>query len=190
MSDKGRPGLRTLGTVWGVSESECRQGYPCDSLVGGGACYFRGVTVHASPSTLFRWLCQLRAAPYSYDWIDNFGRKSPQRLTPGLERLERGQPVMRIFELVTFEPECHLTLRLLPGSRSARLFGELAVSYVIRPGAAGCRLLAKLVVRYPPGLRGAMMRAFLPVGDLIMMRRQLLNLKRLAERQAGPSAAG
>jgi hypothetical protein len=73
---------------------------------------FRGVTVRARAPVVFRWLCQLRVAPYSYDWLDNLGRRSPRTLTPGAERLELGQRVMGIFELVGFEPDRHLTLRL------------------------------------------------------------------------------
>jgi hypothetical protein len=140
--------------------------------------YFRGVTVGADAPVVFRWLCQLRVAPYSYDWIDNFGRQSPRRLTPGLEELMIGQPVMRIFDLVSFERDHHLTLRL----RTPGLFPPLAVSYVVvgvRPRQ--CRLLVKLVVENRPGLAGRVAGVLLPSGDWIMMRRQLLNLKQLAE---------
>jgi hypothetical protein len=42
-------------------------------------------------------------------------------------------------------------------------------------------LLVKLLVKHPRGLYGTLMRIVLPWGDLVMMRRQLLNLKRLAE---------
>jgi hypothetical protein len=127
-------------------------------------------------------LCQLRAAPYSYDWIDNGGRQSPHTLTPGLENLAVGQNVMRIFDLTSFEKDRHLTLRLKTGSMAAKTFGDLAVSYVVVFVAERrCRLLVKLVVQYPGGVYGMLMRAGLPWGDLIMMRRQLKNLKLLAE---------
>jgi hypothetical protein len=133
---------------------------------------------------IFRWLCQLRVAPYSYDWIDNSGRRSPRVLLPGLEQLQVGQRVCSIFELVDFEPDQHLTL-LLKDKRARVFFGEVAISYVICPqGNARCRLVAKVLVCYPHGLIGAMMRPILSGGDLVMMRKQLLTFKHLAERQS------
>lgn len=174
------------GVSWGVTEAERGEPFPCDARCAApDVALFRGVTVSAPGARVFSWLCQLRAAPYSYDWLDNGGRRSPPQLTPGLDRLAIGQAVMTIFELVDFEPGRSLTVDNR-ARRSARpLFGEVWVSYLVRPGpAGGCRLLAKLLVRYPPTFLGAVMRRVLPLGDLVMMRRQLLTLKRLAERDA------
>jgi hypothetical protein len=162
---------------WGSSEAERAERYPCDALLDSpDDVLFRAVDVAAPPEVVFRWLCQLRVAPYSYDWIDNFGRKSPRELQPGLEALEVGQRVMRIFSLASFERNRHLTL-VLDDAKAVRLFGELAMSYRVTPG----RLVAKILVRRP---RGAMrlLAPLLPAGDLLMMRKQLLTLKALAER--------
>ena len=90
---------------------------------------------------------------------------------------------MTIFTLVDFKLSEHLTIRLKPSPRIRALFGDIGVSYLLVPKGKCCRLLVKLVCRYPQSLRGRIMRPFLPWGDLIMMRRQLLNLKRLAEGQ-------
>jgi hypothetical protein len=66
-----------------------------------------------------------------------------------------------------------------------RFFGEVWVSYLVQPAPeGGSRLLAKLLVRYPATPIGALMHGVLPLGDLVMMRRQLLNLKGHAERDA------
>lgn len=125
----------------------------------------------------------MRAAPYSYDWIDNGGRRSPRTLTPGLEELAIGQTFMTIFELASFAQNEHITLRTRAGGPLARAFGDIVCTYRVVPLAGDrCRLLVKLHVRYPRGLYGAVLRALLPWGDLVMMRRQLLNLKALAER--------
>jgi hypothetical protein len=73
---------------------------------------------------------------------------------------------------------------LLATARARAVFGEIACSYVILPQTEHCcRLVVKLLVRYPKGGLGSLMRWLLPWGDLFMMRKQLLTLKHLAERQ-------
>jgi hypothetical protein len=183
-------------TNWRVYPEEQKLSFPCDRFIEchEDAVYYRGITIHAVPKVIFRWLCQLRVAPYSYDWIDNFGIKSPNTLTPGIDELLVGQRVMKSFKLVDFEQDRHLTVlakKATPKSESrieyyilSQLFGEIAISYLIVPKtASSCRLLVKLIVRYPPGITGWFMRIFLPWGDKIMMRKQLLNFKKLSERE-------
>ncbi|MCA9667194.1 MAG: hypothetical protein KC503_16460 [Myxococcales bacterium] len=172
---------------WGATAAEMRSPMPCDALLRPPhqQRLFRAIDVRAPRSLLFRWLCQMRVAPYSYDWIDNYGRRSPRELTPGLEQLAEGQQVMRIFRLAAFEHDRHLTL-VLDDARAQRLFGELAICYRLDdtrdPHAT--RLFAKIVARYPRGAAGWSMRRLLPWGDLVMMRKQLLTFKALAERDA------
>lgn len=166
---------------WGSTPEERQRRYPCDDVLPEHEqALFRAVTVNAPPPVMFRWLCQLKVAPYSYDLLDNGGRRSPQRLVPGVEQLVVGERVM-IFELASFAPDEHLTLLL----RRHRLFGDVAVSYVVLPARpGGSRLVVKLVTVPAPGVAGTVLRRLLPAGDLVMMRRQLLNLKALAEATA------
>lgn len=174
----------SIANTWGSTPIERTLPFPCDEyLPNPEGVYFRAVTVQAPAHVVYEWLCQLRVAPYSYDWIDNFGRQSPRSLTPGLENLEIGQRVMTIFKLVDFEPDRHLTITL-SSPQSIEIFGEIAASYVILPQTEqSCRLVAKLLICYPHGSFWSWMRWFLPWGDLFMMRKQLLNLKNLAENQ-------
>jgi len=169
--------------TWGTTAGERRLTYPCDDLSGTFKdAYFRGITIYATGETIFRWLCQMKVAPYSYDWVDNFGRTSPKILSPGLENLALGQTFMTIFTLAHFEKNRSITLRMKPDLHSFKLFGDVAVCYRIFAEARNrCRLVVKLIVRYPEGIAGVFMRKLLPLGDLVMMRRQLLNFKRLAE---------
>jgi hypothetical protein len=93
---------------------------------------------------------------------------------------------MRIFDLIDFETDLQITCRIKPRTSPSRLFGDVVVSYLIVPRSdRECRLLAKLRVGYPRGPMGRLMRVILPPGDLVMMRRQLLNLEGLAEATAG-----
>jgi hypothetical protein len=164
---------------WGSTPAERAESYPCDELIERpDQELFRAVDVEAPAATAFRWLCQLRAAPYSYDRLDNLGRRSPQELTPGLERLEVGQTVQTIFRLVAFEPGRSLTML-----HEGRLFGRVACTYRADPaGDERSRIVVKMLVASPGrGLLRPLLRLTLPPGDLVMMRRQLLNLKGLAE---------
>jgi hypothetical protein len=178
--------MSSLSRIWGTALQERLLDFPCDHLI--EVCddtYFRGISIKASPEVIFRWLCQMRIAPYSYDWIDNLGRQSPRKLSSELDELSVGQDVMTIFELVDFRSGHHLTIRVKRNRFALRMFGDVAVSYIIVPKNAGnCRLLVKLIVKYPLGLVGRLMRLLLPWGDLVMMRRQLLNFKELAEQMA------
>jgi hypothetical protein len=116
-------------------------------------------------------------APYSYDLLDNGGRRSPQRLTPGLDRLEVGQRAMHIFRLASFDRPSQITFA------SHGVFGRVAVTYAVTPGDGGSHLLLRIRWTAPPlPVPKALTTRALAAGDLVMARRQLLNLKRLAER--------
>ncbi|HVP31489.1 MAG TPA: hypothetical protein VMW35_20265 [Myxococcota bacterium] len=177
----------SIAWTWGTTEDERAQPFPGD---GPGVPpddprldeYYRGVTVRAPAPVVFRWLCQLRVAPYSYDWIDNGGRRSPRTLTKGLDRLEHGQMFLGIFVLEDFVPGVHLTLSTPVDSLAERLFGTVRITYWARPLDAGrTRLLVKLRVAHGRGPWSRFVRAWLPWGDLVMMRKQLLTLRDLAE---------
>ena len=168
--------LRTAW-VWGSFELERSRSYPCDEFASSAkTALFRAVTIHAPASTVFLWLCQLRIAPYSYDWIDNGGKRSPRSLTPGLDRLEVGQRVMTIFRLLSFEKDRHLTVELT-SDKSRRWFGDLVITYWLDNISDNTtRMVVKIASRGSRPISG-----LLAWGDLVMMRKQLLTLKSLAE---------
>jgi hypothetical protein len=176
--------LDDVARTWGSTAAERTLPYPCDPhLPDADDSWFRAIDVAAPPAVVFRWLCQLRAAPYSYDWIDNRGRTSPRTLTPGLDALAIGQRVMGVFDLVAFERDRHVTIVLRHGTG---LLGSFAVTYLVVPrDPAESRIVVKLLVRHPR-THAAVVRVLGPWLDLIMMRKQLLTLKALAE--ATPSA--
>ncbi|WP_034263979.1 hypothetical protein [Actinospica robiniae] len=162
-----------IGDRWGVSDAEILRSYPCDDFVTSPALQaWRGVRVAAPAEAVWPWVTQASLAPYSYDWIDNLCRRSPRELV-GLPEPQVGERFTtaggrQLGQIVSVSPVNQLT-----GS----IMGAF-MSYVLVPQDHDTtRLLLKVVMRTSrwaaPGLS---------VGDLIMARRQLLNLKRLAER--------
>lgn len=171
------PTRRVIGERWGVTDQEVARRYPCDDVVPSPAIeLWRGVTVDASPAEVWPWLCQLRLAPYSYDWLDNMGRRSPRELrglpdpVPGeaLSCIGGRFPVGRVLSTAREE---HLTASIL-GS---------VMSYVLSPEDGSTRLLLKIVIE-----RDHWYARALAVGDWPMARRQLKTLKSLAEAARTP----
>ena len=148
----------------------------CDALAPQAAVRAdRAITIDASPPIVFAWLCQLRMAPYSYDLVDNFGRRSPRTRNAELEHLEVGQRFMTMFALQSFVDGEHITLR----SKG------VAVTYAVRAEASGARLHVRVLFEGSP-----LVGRLLALGDLVMMRKQLLTLKSLAERERPQAALG
>ncbi len=173
-----------LPEQWNVTRREVTAEYPCDRLGEHGVRRLtRGIDVDAPAGVSFRWLCQLRVAPYSYDWIDNLGRRSPRTLTPGADELATGQDLM-IGRITDFAIDDHITGRAYP--RAERLYGLVGLTYrVFATSPTTSRLVVRLVVHEPTVWWETLRYWLLAWGDLIMMRKQLTTLKSLAERPAG-----
>jgi len=176
--------IRRAVYEWGSTAAERELELPCDSVLpDADAVVHRAIDIDAPPATVFRWLCQLKVAPYSYDLIDNFGRRSPRELTPGAEHLERGQRVMTIFRLVDFETDRQITIQ-----GHGALARGVAVTYSVTVPGESSRLLARILVRRRRRPFAWLYAQALPYLDLPMMRKQLLTLKELAERDISASS--
>jgi hypothetical protein len=164
---------RMLGDRWGVADSEATRSYPCDDFVVSPVLQaWRGVRVEAPAAAVWPWVGQVRLAPYSYDWIDNLGRRSPRHLV--------GLPEPRVGEAFTTAGGRKLgrIVSVDPGRQLTGTIMGAFMSYVLVPEEHDTtRLLLKVVMRTTRWTAPV-----LSVGDLVMARRQLLNLKQLAER--------
>ncbi len=170
LPDRARDGSSTA--------AERAERYPCDDLGAGQAPeldqeLFRARTVAADPATVYRWLGQLRVAPYSYDLVDNLGRRSPRTVTDG-RPLAVGQRALVLFRVAAFATDDHLTV-LTRGRWS------MAMTYRVRACAGGTRLVVKVRCGYPSTPDGWLGRRLLPWGDGIMVHKQLATLAELAE---------
>jgi hypothetical protein len=158
---------------WGVTDAEVAARYPCDDFVARPTLEaWRAVTIDAPRDHVWAWVRQIRLAPYSYDWIDNLGRRSPRDLrdledpVPGDPfTASGGRPLGRVLAVA---PGDHLT---------ARIMGAVMTYRLTATTPSETRLVLKVV-----GAMAVPLAAAASVGDLVMARRQLLNLKRNAER--------
>ena len=161
-----------IGDRWGVTDAETRSRFGCDDVVPDPTlAAWRGVTVDAPPDAVWPWVGQIRVAPYSYDLVDNLGRRSPRRLL-GLDPPRVGEP----FTATAGRPQGEV-LAVDPGRElTGRILGAV-MSYRLDDGHDGTtRLLLKLVMA-----RGRLLAPLVSVGDLVMARRQLLTVRELAE---------
>lgn len=162
-----------LGDRWGVSGAEIARQYPCDEFIDASALQaWRGVTVNAPADAVWPWVTQVRLGPYSYDLIDNFGRRSPRKLVdlpePRAGDAFTSSGGRKLGRILSVEPGEQLTATILGGF----------MSYVLVPGERDAtRLLLKVAMRI-----NRLLAPVLSIGDLVMARRQLLNWKHLAER--------
>ena len=160
-----------LGDRWGVTDEEVQRTYPCDAVVPAPRWQaWRAVTVRTTPDRVWPWVRQLQVAPYSYDLVDNLGRRSPRRLLDVADP-QVGDPFLRaggrpFGRVVSVDPGMQVTGTLLGA----------AMSYVLVPDGAGTRLLLKLTSD-----RARVLGRLVVLGALVMARRQLLTFARLAE---------
>ena len=160
-----------IGDRWNVTDDETRRRFACDDLVASPALRaWRGVTVAAPVERVWPWLTQIRAAPYSYDWIDNLGRRSPRTL------LDLPEPVVGDHFIACGGRPMGRVMHVDPGRGFTGEIAGATMSYELLPQGDSTRLLLKLVMA-----RGRVIAPLVCVGDLVMARRQLLTLKRLAE---------
>ncbi|MBS2937634.1 hypothetical protein KDN32_07755 [Nocardioides sp. J2M5] len=163
-----------IGDRWGVTEAEVARTYGCDAFEPAPTLQaWRGVTVSADAPTVWARMRMVRLAPYSYDLVDNLGRRSPRGLRE-LPEPEVGDPFTRALgrdqgRVVAVEPGRELTARIMGAH----------MSYAVVAEGDTCRLLLKVVAR-----TGRVVTPALALGDLVMARKQLLTLKALAEGDA------
>jgi hypothetical protein len=174
---------------WGSSDDETKETLPGDDLVDEPAfSATRSITISAPPTEVFPWIAQFgfgRAGWYSYDLIDNFGRKSATTLHPEwavdtVGDVVPGGPIN--FSVREIDAPNHLVLELLNARRSPRL--TFTMSYVLRPISDSTRLISRVRSGLRAPFGNILLRSTLGPGDGVMLRRQLLGIKERAEQHS------
>jgi len=150
-----------------------------------------GITIRRPPRDVWAWLVQMgagsRAGWYSYDWLDNGGRRSAERIEPAWQHPAVGSIFPALpgmtegFVLLAVKEEKLLTLGML-GSDGRP---EVTWGFVLREPVPG---LTRLLVRARggPGYRFhglplLLTRLVVRAVHFIMERKQLLEIKQRAE---------
>ena len=140
----------------------------------------RCITISAPPDEVFPWIRQMgfgRAGWYSYDWMDNLGRKSARRIHPEWQHVSSGDrvpagPMTFIAEGVN-SPHSFV-LSLTPRGVRKRLMFTLA--YELRPHPDGTRLVTRMRARVEAP-SGRLLERLLAFGDGFMVQKQLRTLR-------------
>lgn len=89
--------IRPRQLTWGARPEEVDRSLPGDDLVVRPTFNAtRGISIQAPPEQVWPWLVQVglgRAGWYSYDLLDNPGRRSSRRIIPELQHLAPGDIV-------------------------------------------------------------------------------------------------
>jgi hypothetical protein len=173
---------------WGATDEEVLATMPGDDRLRPDAPgTTRAITIAAPPGDVFPWLLQIgygRGGWYSYDWLDNDGRPSLDRIDPSLQGLCVGDRIEMI-------PGMGPTVREIVPEDHLLSAGESDTWCLqVRPdGAGGTRLVSRWRQDWPRTLGTAVWTTLSDPGAFVMERKMLLTLKRHAE-AAAPEAAG
>lgn len=148
------------------------------------------ITIHAEPARVWPWLVQMgcdRGGWYGIDLLDNGGRPSATSIHPEWQDLAVGDTVAMTpggherFTVRAIEPGRTLTLAW--SGRVAGVSMETSWDIALRPtGSSGTRLIARARASGSPSLPlrvGGLLVG--EPGHVIVQRRQLVRIRRLAE---------
>jgi hypothetical protein len=195
---------------WGATDEELRRAFPGAELVPGGArSATMAVTIDAPPSRVWPWLVQMgvdRGGWYSWDRLDNFGRRSAERIHPEWQKIAAGDRMTakpdgsEWWEVAALEPERLLCLRMSldlrgrpfdPAGPRPRWFTDSTWGFQLAelPGDRTRLVVSGYWSLRPRWLQPVMSLVVLEPSHWIMQTRQFANLKRRAERDADQPAA-
>lgn len=182
--------VRPWHVRWGTTREEADAPMPGDGILGRGSkSTTRAVTIGAAAPRVWPWLAQLgygRAGWYSYDWLDNDGRRSAEQIRPEWQRLRPGEQIMMMpgsgFDVVAVEDGHFFVARAPDGTTSWCLSVEPLDQH-------SCRLISRWRAQWRITPASALWIALSDPGAFIMERRMLLGIKARAERATAPGTS-
>jgi hypothetical protein len=128
------------------------------------------VDLKASPKDIWPWLAQMgngRAGWYSYDWLDNMGRRSFTTIDPKMTAIKRGQKIP-LAVICDFQENKFITFQF--GSK-------ITFTFYLQDLNEKTRLWTRL--RVPNANR--FVKTFLSFSHKIMQDKQFLEIKKRVE---------
>jgi hypothetical protein len=174
--------IRPWQMRWGSTSQDLVLAMPGDEIVRQPTFNAtRAVTIEAQPEQIWPWLMQVgckRAGWYSYDWIDNLGIPSAERILPEFQNL-------RVGDTIPMSPDGKrgLTVRAIDPDRSMLWVGKNATWAwrLYRVDERRTRLVTRVRMRYEWASPWVFFDLLFDPGDFVMMRKMLLGIKRRAE---------
>jgi hypothetical protein len=141
------------------------------------------IEIHANPLDIFVWLKQLRIAPYSYDFIDNRCRKSPDYIIKNLPPLKVNTHYLLAFHISEFEENSFIVCRFCePINPPINLYMKgLFIEYRIVVQGTKTKLWCKIKGYFNTDISSKGFFFIFSVVNKIMMTKQLKNIKKLSE---------
>jgi hypothetical protein len=165
---------------WGATDEEVGRAMPGDDLLPVAASTTRAISVAAPPEQVWPWLVQLgygRAGWYSYDWIDNDGHPSANRIIPELQDLTIGDQIPMLPGMGPRVQEIQPNRYLVAGDDDGGTW-----CLALYPTGHGCRLVSRWRVNWPLTPATAFWILLSDPGAFIMERRMLKGVRKRAER--------
>jgi hypothetical protein len=143
----------------------------------------RCIEVRANAPVIFVWLKQLRIAPYSYDFIDNKCRKSPDYIIENMPPLKVSTHFLLSFHIFEFMENSFITCRLCePVNPPLNLYiKDLFIEYRIEEQGTKAKLWCKIKGFYNRDISSKGFFFTFSLLNKIMMTRQMKNIKKLSE---------
>lgn len=143
----------------------------------------RHIGIQAGASDIYIWLKQLRIAPYSYDLLDNRGRRSPEYIIENLPPLKINTHFLLAFHIFGFEENKFIAGRFcMPINPPVnRYIKGMFIEYRIQEYGINARLWCKVKGWFNNDMASKGFFNIFSVINLIMTKRQLGRIKKLSE---------
>ena len=170
---------------WGATDAEVKRSMPGDEIVSKPSFNAtRAVTIHAPAQNIYPWIVQMgvtRAGWYSYDLLDNLGRRSAESILPEHQNIQVG-------DLIPISPDGKQGMWVKYFRKNKWMLwwdkkGDTTWIWEIHPeGDNQFRLITRIRVKYRLFSSAVLFNLLTEFFDILMMRKSMLGIKRRAEK--------